>query len=249
MAEFRLTIGMELAKAILDSKPEFKEETPRAVAGMPTPPHFYAWLAQGASEEIAKSAPIVLPGDREGQPALLGHVRLFPNVLSVETYSKSVFQSVRKLVEDYFGGEGVEFKKESIVNMGEQLLQREKLWPEENDDAQRAEGIRSARGERTISSPGTNAEAHKGRFVQLLEQPTADLDEFTPRAAARDGTLRPKLFDWLKGQIQYAEIVRRREGLDFNLDWMLDELGAPELKEAETGAAGPALISPAQPLD
>ena len=56
------------------------------------------------------------------------------------------------------------------------------------------------------------------------------LDGATPRAAAQNADLRPKLVLWLKAQLRELDTVNRQHGLDLNLDPALQELGILELK-------------------
>ena len=73
-------------------------------------------------------------------------------------------------------------------------------------------------------------EEHKKDFAKLLDMPMPHLNGSTPRTAAQNPELRPKLVDWLKAQLHHLELVNRQHGLDLNLDPALDELNVPELK-------------------
>src|SRR5262249_35913483 len=72
--------------------------------------------------------------------------------------------------------------------------------------------------------------AHSAHYQRLLDETVPDLQGLTPRAAAQNPKMRPALVQWLKGHLHHLDTLNRRDGLDLNIDWVLDELGVPELK-------------------
>src|SRR5262249_11160250 len=71
---------------------------------------------------------------------------------------------------------------------------------------------------------------HRSYFTQLLNEPVPMLDGLTPRTAAQDLARRPQLTEFLKAHLHHLDTVNRRDGLDLDIDWVLDELGFPGLR-------------------
>lgn len=63
----------------------------------------------------------------------------------------------------------------------------------------------------------------------LAATAVAALDGKSPRAAAADPALRPRLLAWMKGRICGLDALRRTRGLDLDLNPLLAELGLDEL--------------------
>lgn len=63
----------------------------------------------------------------------------------------------------------------------------------------------------------------------LADTALAALDGMSPRAAAADPALRPRLLAWMKGRICQLDALRRTRGLDLDLNPLLAELGLDEL--------------------
>lgn len=63
----------------------------------------------------------------------------------------------------------------------------------------------------------------------LAATAVAVLDGKSPRAAAADPALRPRLLTWMKGRICELDGLRRTRGLDLDLNPLLAELGLDEL--------------------
>jgi hypothetical protein len=118
------------------------------------------------------------------------------------------------------------------VDLARQLAERERLWPQENRPT------RQSPPEPETVQPALASEAkrkalwerHTQHYQQLLGEALPMLDGLTPRQAAQNAALRPRLVEWLKGHLHHIDSVNRRDGLDLNLDWAMDELGVPELK-------------------
>ena len=72
---------------------------------------------------------------------------------------------------------------------------------------------------------------HEQHYRQFIDSPVPMLDSKTPRQAARDKKLRPKLIDLMKLHLHGIEQRNWMDNcLNLNLDWVLDELGLEELK-------------------
>lgn len=63
----------------------------------------------------------------------------------------------------------------------------------------------------------------------LADTAVAALDGMSPRAAAAEPAMRPRLLAWMKGRISELDALRRTRGLDVDLNPLLAELGLDEL--------------------
>jgi len=57
----------------------------------------------------------------------------------------------------------------------------------------------------------------------------------TPRQAAADPKMRPSLINLMKLHLQGVEKQSRERGFDFNIDWVLLELGLQALMQTSRG--------------
>ncbi len=227
LAEYRLNVPMDNVRARLESRPDFVAEQPKPTVGFQTPPHFYVWQAKGESEGLEKNLPEFLRQTRGVQQLGLGHLRLYPDRLVLETFAKAIHQAGRELLERLLG-EHAQFVNESIVDMARKVEEREALWPVEREP--QAEPSRASQAPLTEADRQRLRDAHYQQYQKLLDEPSKALNGSSPRAAALDPALRPKLVDWLKSHLHQIDLVNLRHGLDLNLDAVLDELGVPELK-------------------
>jgi len=62
-------------------------------------------------------------------------------------------------------------------------------------------------------------------FTEWLDQPVPALDGRTPRAAARDAQLRPKLIQLLREMENHQDHARREGRAWYDIGWMWKELG------------------------
>ena len=74
------------------------------------------------------------------------------------------------------------------------------------------------------------AKAHHDYYERFLDAPLKALNEMSPRAASRDAAIRPKLIEVIKNQLHGLDVQNREQSRNLSLDWILDELGLPELK-------------------
>jgi len=70
---------------------------------------------------------------------------------------------------------------------------------------------------------------YKRHYTIFLDDKIPALDNMTPRSAAADPRMRPKLIELMKQHLKGIEQNKDR-GLDLNINWVLDELSLPELK-------------------
>jgi hypothetical protein len=56
------------------------------------------------------------------------------------------------------------------------------------------------------------------------------IDYMTPRQAAKDPKMRPRLIELMKQHLKGIETQNKDKNLGINIDWILDELKLTELK-------------------
>jgi hypothetical protein len=228
IATYNLSGSLAEVKAVLDNKPDFElDETSSAEKADP-PKFAYAWLRKGESQEIEKSMPSMFR-HAEGEGAgILGSVRLYDDRMEIETLSKQKYNFARSLVEKCFGTL-LQFQRESIVDLAKQMAERDEIWPDETEETAPAQS-----SSQPFIPPEMHRnillEAHKRHYTKLLDDPVPALDNKTPRAAAQEPAFRPKLIEWLKAHIRHIDLMNQRDGLSLDINWVLDELGVPELK-------------------
>jgi hypothetical protein len=67
-------------------------------------------------------------------------------------------------------------------------------------------------------------------YRKFLDERIPALDGKTPRAAARDPAMRSPLIAVMKTHLHGLDQLKRDKGIVIDIDWVLDELGLPELK-------------------
>lgn len=73
------------------------------------------------------------------------------------------------------------------------------------------------------------SDARQQHLQQFADQPVPALDGQTPRQAALDPALRPRLVQLLKGHVRQFDEEHLRRGTTGDINWLLHELGAHEL--------------------
>ncbi len=219
-------------KAILDNYPDFEKRQrhpeEKEIAGA----HYYSWLRRGQSKALEKDMPLHFHhGDeREEGVGTVGNISLFPDKLIVETFTKQKHGFAKAMVGKFFG-DNLLLQNEAVVDMAKQ--QAERIEDSYEDYVQE----RILEKEKNISD-GIPLEVerelmqkmHKRHYTVFLDDKIPALDNMTPRAAAADPKMRPRLIDLMKQHIKGIEKQNKDRGLDLNIDWVLDELSLPELK-------------------
>ena len=232
LASFQLKGTADEFKSTLASMPEFMAEEAKPLPDLGMPESAYAWWFDGQSRQLAEpgAEPVRTPAESGGN-VKLGVVRVYPGRLALETFSMQKYRLARSLMAKLFGAQA-EFENETIVDLAQRSAEQRKVWQS------------VAGGPNPAGAPATQPEAapapelrrqelreeHRKDFAKLLDVPMRHLGGATPRVAAKDPSLRPKLVDWLKAQLHHLDEVNRRHGLDLDLDAALDELEVPELK-------------------
>lgn len=244
-ATYSLTGKPEEIQAVLQSKPDFEPGETTSDSKFEKPLAFYHWLRRGESVEVEKTMPGVFQSDpKNDRVGVLGSVRLYPNRLIIEAFSKKKYAFARQQAEKYFGS-SIRFEKESVLDLAKLEREREQaqavfeeaargvFGPEKHvaSNAEEAAATNQAGDEITPDMKRRIGEqTHREFYAKFLDDAIPSLDGQTPRAAAKDAALRPRLVDLMKDHINSLEYNNRRDGTRLSLDEVLDELGLPELK-------------------
>jgi hypothetical protein len=162
----------------------------------------------------------------------LGRLRLSADTLEVIAFGTQKFRFARKMIEKYLGA-CITFRGETENDLKEELRSRlqdkkgQRIEPPMNSMMERENEI----------PPEVQAEIlskfHEQQYRQFMDSPVPMLENETPRQAAKNKMLRPKLIDLMKLHIHGIE-KRNQENpyLSLNIDWVLDELELEELKRS-----------------
>jgi hypothetical protein len=153
---------------------------------------------------------------------LVGHVRLYPDKLVVETLSKQTFTFAKKTMRQYFG-DLLRFEAESIVDLAKQMAER----GTERDVSELTQPPSSLpqEVERQIVE-----EHYRRTYRKFLDEKIPALGGLTPRVAAQTPGMRPQLVAVMKTHMHGLDRLKRDKGIVIDFSWVLDELGLPELK-------------------
>ncbi len=196
----------------------------------------YIWLDRAPVEEAGQLALPLAPGPKLALgETVLGRVLLGRERARVEAMSGARHQDLRARFERLAAG-GVEFLGERADDLGAQTLGRHGadfdatlVPPRLLENPQRI----NLASQRVIPIAGSAEETllvtFRRQYEAFLDEPIPWLDHHTPRAAAADLALRPKLVSLMKTHIRDLDRRRRKEGLDLDLNPLLAELGLHEM--------------------
>lgn len=211
-------------KAIFETFPEFQREEESDAPGAIE----YTWFRAGQSKAIEKSMfSFFRHKENDEVVGTLGKIRLCADRLEVETFSKQKYHCAIKMVQKYFGSR-VRLRRESVVDLAKQVAEREREELEEDE-------VQHPKTEASESIPLEFRQAVMERFfhehyTKFLDDPVPALKGMSPREAARDPQMRPILLELMKEHIRGIEEQSKRQNLQINIDWVLEELGLLELK-------------------
>ena len=72
-------------------------------------------------------------------------------------------------------------------------------------------------------------ELERERDARFLDEMLPALDDHTPREAARDPALRPRLVTLIKNRIQAVDENNLKKGGNYDINWLVEELGLTEI--------------------
>jgi hypothetical protein len=218
-------------KAVLDSKPDF-EKRERHREEEASGAYYYSWLRRGESKALEKKmSPSFRHGDeKEDGVGTIGNISLFSDKLIVETFTKQKYRFAKTMIKKFFG-ESLQLQNEAVVDLAKQHAA--KIDDNYEDYAQEAVLEKQEDKEEDVPpeiARGLLQKMYKRHYTIFLNDKIPALDNMTPRQAASDPQMRPRLIELMKQHLKGIEKQNKERGLDLNIDWALDELSLRELK-------------------
>ena len=196
----------------------------------------FVWLKDEPAPEPGQLAlPLTAEPRVAAGPLVLGRVIVGRERVRIEAMTQARHQELRARFERLAAGQA-EFLGERRDDLGAQTFARSApafdaaLVPprlRENPQHLSLTSQRLTRVEAESELPLLEALRHQ--YATFIDEPLPWLDGRTPRAAAADPALRPRLVSLMKNHIRDADQRRRREGLDLDLNPLLAELELHEL--------------------
>ena len=217
-------------KAIVDSYPDFQvrernpEEKPLEGA------FYYSWLRRGESKALEEEMNAAFRHDDESHGVgTIGNLTLCPDKIIIEVFSKQKFEFAKKMIDNYFK-EAVTLQNEMVVDLAKQMAEkiddegslRDEVFSE---DPNTRSGPIPAEIERKLAQ-----DFYRNHYGKFIDDQIPALNNMTPRQAAKDPAMRPKLVDLMKQHLKGIEKQNKDKKMDLNIGWILDELKLAELK-------------------
>jgi hypothetical protein len=227
-AVYKMNILRDEIERVLSMKPEFEQEKSEMPGVLE-----YSWLRRGESKKLERKMPAFFQhSDESPGVGSLGRLRLCTDTLEVIAFGSQKFKFARKTIEKYLGSR-ITFQAETENDLKEELRRRLNDPNEQSSDFE----INGGMGREDEITPEIQAQVmrnfHEQHYRQFLDIPVPMLENNTPRQAAKNKSLRPKLLDLMKLHIHGIEKQNRENPfLNLDIDWVLDELGLVELKSS-----------------
>jgi len=230
---------------ILLSKPDFEPTEPAAGDGFDLPLKQFVWLRRGESKALENDmiAPFQHSTSDDGV-GILASLRVYSDRVVLETMSRQKYAFARKLVDQWFG-KRLSFEAETIEDWGKMMAENvgkdqpiRSYSNEVSPVALFASGSaspeariksRTEPGDPELSRAALQA-LYRSRYEKFPDEPVPMLGNLTPREAAGRTQCRRLLLELMKMHIHDIEQTNRKEGTEIDLDWLLQELGLPELR-------------------
>ena len=212
-------------KSILDKYPDFEtRDRHRDELDLPGT-YYYTWLRRGESKELEKEMSPAFQHENESEGVGgIGNVSLYPKGFLIDTFSKQKYAFAKKIVDKYFG-ELVTLKNEEVIDMAKQMAERMKEGREdERLSVEEADNVPLEIQQRL------RKDFYKKQYEKFLNEEIPALDGVTPRQAAEDPEMRPKLLELMKEHLKGIERQNQDHNLGLDITWVLDELRLSELK-------------------
>ena len=225
-AVYRMNISRDEIAKVLSMKPEFELEESETQGVME-----YSWVRRGESKKLEKKMPALFQHrDENSGVGTLGQLRLCADTLEVIAFGSQKFRFARKMIEKYLGA-CITFQTETENDLKEELRRRLKDDKEQPFESDMDRGMEREDEIPPEVQAEILSEFHERHYRQFMDSPVPMLENKTPRQAAYNKRLRPKLIDLMKLHIQGIEKRNREEPfLNLDIDWVLDELELKELK-------------------
>lgn len=223
---YRMECPPEEVMAVLDARPDF-ERAPQADcrAMSPSATAGYDWLALGESacyrERETVSGGIVFDvHDNRRMVRHLASLAIEGETLRLTAISGSRHEFCKDLLDRCFGPKLI-LSRERVVDTAKQVMDREAPAHEAHAP--------SAPLDQDPGQRGALEAAFRRFYERFLDDRVPALDHMTPRQAATDPDMRPRLVELMKQHVYGAEARRMEQNLDCSIDWVLRELGLDEL--------------------
>jgi hypothetical protein len=227
-AVYKINISRDEIAKVLSLKPEFEQDTSETPGVME-----YSWMRRGESKKLENKMPTSFQhSDESSGVGSLGHLRLCMDTLEVIAFGSQKFRFARKTIEKYLGA-CITFQAETENDLREELRRRLNDPNEQTSDFETNGGM----GTEDEIPPDIQAQVmsnfHEQHYRQFFDIPVPMLENKTPRQAAKNKSLRPKLIELMKLHIHGIEKQNQENPfLNLDIDWVLDELGLKELKRS-----------------
>ena len=151
--------------------------------------------------------------------------------LIVEVFSKQKFEFAKKMIKKYFD-EKLTLQNELVVDLAKQIAQKS---IDDDHDISSDEELLKKPKEHSRPFPikidrKMMQDFYEKRYKKFIDEEIPALDNFTPRQAAKDSKMRPKLVSLMKQHLKGIEKQNKDKKLCLNIDWVLDELKLVELR-------------------
>ncbi|MBL7072256.1 MAG: hypothetical protein ISS33_00595 [Candidatus Omnitrophica bacterium] len=208
--------------AILEKYPEFRWNDKDPEEDDPADTLYYDWVRTGESKAIEKEMhPAFHHNDESLGVGTLANVCFRPDKLVIEVFSKRKYKFAKKMVIRYFGSLVV-LKQEKIVDIAKQL--KNKPIDEISEEKEKRAVMPPEEEEKILQA------FYENKYRKFIDENIPMIDNKTPRQAAKEPGLRPKLIELIKSHINSLEKMNRQKSINLNIDWVLDELGLSEMK-------------------
>jgi hypothetical protein len=171
-----------------------------------------------------------------GGQVMLGRILLGPSHWRLETFGAEKLSRLRRQFEEHLG-DRVRFSSERVDDFGVQMSAREptvdeSLAPPRLLDNPDTFLMTSSRLPALL--PGVSPEDAENQWMRAAERAFLDehipaLSNRTPREAARDPSLRPKLIQLMKQRVRSHDERNLKTGRTDDINWPLHELNLQEI--------------------
>ena len=202
-------------------------------------------LAEGEEQEGFANARVWFASEQDkelltpvtaGAQPVLGRVLMAQSHWRLETMGAEKMAILRQRFEQQMG-DRVRFTGERLDDLAQSLAEKDPkadpaLVPPrllENPNLIRMFSSRVPAPIAAKSKAEMEGEAFAAMDREFLDNPVPALDGHTPREAARDPALRPKLIRLMKDRIRSRDERNLETGFNHDADWMLRELGLNEI--------------------
>jgi hypothetical protein len=220
LAAYDMGNNREKVLEIILSLPDFSENPDAANSGE----IYFDWLRRGKSKAIEDNMPEAFRfDDNSEQIGILGNIIIKENNLLLETRSEQKFEFAKQIAQEHFG-DMITLEKEIVQDIAKELQNEDSRFDYTGQDAKNDE----------IPPEIYQELMHKfmdEHYHKFIDGSIPMLDGYTPRQAAKNPQLRPKLLELMKEHIRNNETLASNDDREaYDLSWVLDELGLDELK-------------------